>query len=44
MSKKAVEQTVKVILPFYFGMIKQDGIQEEIRVNLGIHLKYLHVD
>lgn len=41
--KKAIEQTVKVIPSFYFGMIKHDGIQEEIRVNLGIHFEVLTV-
>lgn len=29
------KKTVKVIPGFYFGMIKQDGFQEEIWVNLG---------
>jgi len=38
-AKRAIEQTVTDIT-----MVNQDGIQEEIRINLGIHLKYLHVD
>lgn len=28
------KKTIKVIPAFYFGMIKQDGFQEEIQVNL----------